>query len=259
MLSEGVRRIADEVRNSLDFYTMQEGTSGVEQRSPDRSGGRRFPASRTSSVRRSPCRSSVGVVAEARPGGFGGSDAGPSGRRRRPDGRRGCGVRAVNLIPADARRAGRARPASRVGPGLRGPRRARRRASLLDDGLRADQQHDLRAQGQDREPPGAGRASAAPRPRGSATTPSSQRWRRRAPRPSVRSRRRASTGTARCPTSRRSSRPTRRCSRCSAASRPARRPAGLGGASGSGSLRGDISAPAFELPGARQRRTTSRG
>jgi type IV pilus assembly protein PilM len=31
VLSEGVRRIADEVRNSLDFYTMQEGATAVER------------------------------------------------------------------------------------------------------------------------------------------------------------------------------------------------------------------------------------
>ena len=31
VLTEGVRRIADEVRNSLDFYTMQEAAAGVQR------------------------------------------------------------------------------------------------------------------------------------------------------------------------------------------------------------------------------------
>lgn len=74
VLEEGVRRIADEVRNSLDFHTMQQGATAVEG------------AVLTGPVLGIPgfadrfgeelgLAPEVGLVTEARPGGFGGVDA----------------------------------------------------------------------------------------------------------------------------------------------------------------------------------------
>jgi type IV pilus assembly protein PilM len=74
VLEEGVRRIGDEVRNSLDFYTMQPGAAAVEG------------AVLTGPVLAIPGFSdrfaeevglpvSPGLVAEGRPGGFGGVEA----------------------------------------------------------------------------------------------------------------------------------------------------------------------------------------
>jgi type IV pilus assembly protein PilM len=75
VLSEGVRRIAGEVRNSLDFYTMQEGATGVEQAvltGPAVS----IPGFSDQLGEQIGVPLSVGLVAEGRPGGFGGIDAG---------------------------------------------------------------------------------------------------------------------------------------------------------------------------------------
>jgi type IV pilus assembly protein PilM len=75
VLSEGVRRIAGEVRNSLDFYTMQEGATGVEQAvltGPAVS----IPGFPEQLGEQIAVPLSVGSVAEGRPGGFGGIDAG---------------------------------------------------------------------------------------------------------------------------------------------------------------------------------------
>jgi type IV pilus assembly protein PilM len=75
VLSEGVRRIADDVRNSLDFHAMQEGAAGAER------------AVLTGPVVAIPGFSDqlgqeialpleVGLVAEGRSGGYGGVEAG---------------------------------------------------------------------------------------------------------------------------------------------------------------------------------------
>jgi type IV pilus assembly protein PilM len=75
VLVDGVRRISDELRNSLDFHAMQAGASGVER------------AILTGAAAAIPGFSdqlgdelgrpvSVGAVLEGRPGGFGGIDAG---------------------------------------------------------------------------------------------------------------------------------------------------------------------------------------
>ena len=75
VLSEGVRRIAGEVRNSLDFYTMQAGSTGVEHTvltGPAVS----IPGFSDQLGQELGLPLSVGLVAEGRSGGFGGIDAG---------------------------------------------------------------------------------------------------------------------------------------------------------------------------------------
>jgi len=75
VLTDGIRRIADEVRNSLDFHTMQEGTAAVEHvvltgpavAIPG------FPEQLGEDIG---LPLEVGVVQEAQPGGFGGVEAG---------------------------------------------------------------------------------------------------------------------------------------------------------------------------------------
>jgi type IV pilus assembly protein PilM len=75
VLEDGIRRIADEVRNSLDFFAMQEGTSNVE-RAIVTGPAVAIPgfAEHLSELAGLPIE--VGVVAEGRPGAFGGIDAG---------------------------------------------------------------------------------------------------------------------------------------------------------------------------------------
>ncbi len=75
VLGEGVRRIADDVRNSLDYHAMQAGTAGVERvilTGP----GVGIPGFSDQLGQEIALPLEVAVVAEGRPGGFGGVDAG---------------------------------------------------------------------------------------------------------------------------------------------------------------------------------------
>jgi type IV pilus assembly protein PilM len=75
VLTDGVRRIADEVRNSLDFYTMQEGAAGVE-RAVLTGQAVAIPGFSDQLGEEIAVPFEVGVVSEGRPGGFNGIDAG---------------------------------------------------------------------------------------------------------------------------------------------------------------------------------------
>jgi type IV pilus assembly protein PilM len=75
VLEEGIRRIADEVRNSLDFYAMQEGTSNVE-RAIVTGPAVAIPGFADHLAAQAGLPLEVGVVEEGRPGAFGGIDAG---------------------------------------------------------------------------------------------------------------------------------------------------------------------------------------
>ena len=57
-LEEGVHQLADTVRNSLNFYRMQDNAETVERARPHGPRGRRSPASPSSSPSSSTCRSS---------------------------------------------------------------------------------------------------------------------------------------------------------------------------------------------------------
>ncbi len=75
VLTEGVRRIGDEVRNSLDFYAMQEGAEPVDRlvlTGPAVS----IPGFARQFGEHAGLEAEVGVVSEAKPGGFQGIDAG---------------------------------------------------------------------------------------------------------------------------------------------------------------------------------------
>jgi type IV pilus assembly protein PilM len=75
VLNDGVRRIGDEVRNSLDFYAMQEGSDRVERlvlTGPVIS----IPGFAEQFGQHVGLPAEVGIVSEARPGGFSGVDAG---------------------------------------------------------------------------------------------------------------------------------------------------------------------------------------
>jgi type IV pilus assembly protein PilM len=75
VLSEGARKIADEVRNSIDFHMMQVGSAGVEH-AVLTGPAVAIPgmAEELSELARLPIQ--VGTIAEARPGAFGDIDAG---------------------------------------------------------------------------------------------------------------------------------------------------------------------------------------
>jgi type IV pilus assembly protein PilM len=75
VLADGVRRISDELRNSLDFHAMQAGASGVE-RAILTGAAAAIPgfADQLGDELGRPV--SVGAVREGRPGGFNGIDAG---------------------------------------------------------------------------------------------------------------------------------------------------------------------------------------
>jgi type IV pilus assembly protein PilM len=75
VLEDGIRRIADEVRNSLDFFAMQEGTSTVE-RAVVTGPAVAIPGFADHLAEMAGLPIEVGVVKEARPGAFGGIDAG---------------------------------------------------------------------------------------------------------------------------------------------------------------------------------------
>ena len=106
VLADGVRRISDELRNSLDFHAMQAGASGVER------------AILTGAAAAIPGFADQLGDELGRPVSVGAVARGPARRvqrnRRRPprgrrgsDGLRGPGMKAVNLIPADAKRGSR--------------------------------------------------------------------------------------------------------------------------------------------------------
>jgi type IV pilus assembly protein PilM len=75
VLSDGVRRIADEVRTSIDFYTMQEGATGVE-RGILTGPAVAVPGFSEQLSEELGLELEIGVVPEGRVGGFGGVDAG---------------------------------------------------------------------------------------------------------------------------------------------------------------------------------------
>jgi len=75
VLSEGVRRIADEVRNSLDFHAMQDGGTTV-QRAVLSGPAAAIPGFADHLAAEIGLTVDVGIVAEGRPGGFGGIDPG---------------------------------------------------------------------------------------------------------------------------------------------------------------------------------------
>ena len=76
MLSDGVRRIADDVRNSLDFHAMQEGAASVERVVLTGPAVAIPGLRRASSAEEIALPLEVGPVHEARAGGLGGVDAG---------------------------------------------------------------------------------------------------------------------------------------------------------------------------------------
>jgi Tfp pilus assembly PilM family ATPase len=75
VLSEGVRRIADEVRNSIDFHLMQHGATTV-QRAVLTGPAVAIPGFADHLGEELGRPLEVGVVQEGRPGGLGGIDAG---------------------------------------------------------------------------------------------------------------------------------------------------------------------------------------
>jgi type IV pilus assembly protein PilM len=75
VLSDGVRRIADDVRNSLDFHAMQEASAGVE-RAVLTGPAVAIPGFSDQLGQEIGVPIEVGVVAESRPGGLNGIDAG---------------------------------------------------------------------------------------------------------------------------------------------------------------------------------------
>lgn len=75
VLADGLRRIGDEVRNSLDFYAMQDGADPV-QRLVLTGPAVSIPGFAGDFGHQVGLVADVGLVAEARPGGFSGIDAG---------------------------------------------------------------------------------------------------------------------------------------------------------------------------------------
>jgi type IV pilus assembly protein PilM len=75
VLSDGVRRIADEVRNSLDFHTAQSTADGVAH-AVLTGPAAAIPGFAAQLGRDTGLELELGVIAEARPGAFGGVDAG---------------------------------------------------------------------------------------------------------------------------------------------------------------------------------------
>ena len=75
VLSDGVARIADEVRNSLDFYRMQEGSATVD-RTVVTGPALAIPGFADQLGEQIGMPVERGLVAEAKPGAFGGVDAG---------------------------------------------------------------------------------------------------------------------------------------------------------------------------------------
>ena len=75
VLVDGMRRIVDDIRNTLDFYTMQEGAATVK-RAVLTGAALSIPGFAEQFAEGLGVPMQVGVVAEARSGGFGGVDAG---------------------------------------------------------------------------------------------------------------------------------------------------------------------------------------
>lgn len=75
VLVDGVRRIGDEVRNSLDFHAMQDGSARVE-RLVVTGPAIAIPGFAEQFGQQVGIEAEVGMVGEGRPGGFGGIDAG---------------------------------------------------------------------------------------------------------------------------------------------------------------------------------------
>jgi type IV pilus assembly protein PilM len=75
VLSDGVRRIGDEIRNSLDFYRMQSGAGDVE-RSVLTGPAVAIPGFVDQLGQQVGLELEIGLVAESRPGALGGIDAG---------------------------------------------------------------------------------------------------------------------------------------------------------------------------------------
>jgi type IV pilus assembly protein PilM len=75
VLEEGIRRIADEVRNSLDFHAMQEGTTNVE-RAILTGPAVAIPGFSDHLGELAGLPLEAGIVAEGHPGAFGGIDSG---------------------------------------------------------------------------------------------------------------------------------------------------------------------------------------
>jgi type IV pilus assembly protein PilM len=75
VLGEGVRRIADDVRNSLDFHAMQEGSIDVQSTVLTGSAAA-IPGFADHLAQELGLPLEVGLAREGRPGGFGGLDAG---------------------------------------------------------------------------------------------------------------------------------------------------------------------------------------
>ena len=110
VLHDGVRRIAAEVRNSLDFHRMQDDAAACHARRHDRPRQPRSPASTTRWPPSSACPSSRASVDGAPAGLDAGRVTVAAGLARRG----GPGMKAVNLIPVEERRgcAAAAAPAS---------------------------------------------------------------------------------------------------------------------------------------------------
>jgi type IV pilus assembly protein PilM len=75
VLTEGVRRIADDVRNSIDFYTMQEGSSAIEH-AVVTGPAVAIPGFTDYLAEQLALPLEVGVATEGRPGGLGAHDPG---------------------------------------------------------------------------------------------------------------------------------------------------------------------------------------
>jgi Tfp pilus assembly PilM family ATPase len=75
VLTDGVRRIADDVRNSIDFHAMQEGAAEVEQ-AVLTGPAVAIPGFSDHLAEQLAVPVEVGVVSEGRAGGLGSGDAG---------------------------------------------------------------------------------------------------------------------------------------------------------------------------------------
>ena len=173
VLTDGVRRIADDVRNSIDYHVMQDGAGDRRARGPHRTGRSRSPGSPTMLSEQIGLPIEVGAHRR-------GEARRLRRRRRRPP--RGCrraddrgsgGMKAVNLIPSDSKRGGaRAAAAAPRGPAVALIGAARDRTRVRD-GLRAHLEHDQGSQGEARRGPDPGDGGAGRRPPGSPTTSTS--------------------------------------------------------------------------------------
>ena len=105
VLNEGAREIADDVRNSLEFYGAQSDGRPVE-RAILTGPGASIPGFGDELARPLGLPVEAAAVVEARPGAIGGLDGATLQRRRRPGDRGGPGMRAVNLVPTEERSGG---------------------------------------------------------------------------------------------------------------------------------------------------------